>query len=74
MHHTLKQWFFINDRPKTIDLKTIELPPAIYTAFEKINENQDEINKACTHGVNNRMRLCVEKQGCHIEQYRTGCS
>ena len=70
MHQTLKQWFFINDRPKTID----ELLEAIHTAFEKINENQGEINKACTHGVNNRMRLCDEKQGGHIEQYRTGCS
>ena len=40
--------------------------------FTKINENQEEINKACTQGVNHRMTLCHEKRGGDFEQHRTG--
>ena len=36
---------------------------AIEAAFEKINENQEEINQTCTQGVNNRMHLGHKHEG-----------
>ena len=51
-----------------------EMVEAFHNAFAKVNEDQDEIYRACTRGVQRRVNLCSKHQDGHFEKFMTGQS